>query len=159
MFQNEKFNSKLTLSWKKHHEVLWGTCGFHHLVGGFKHYLMVTPSWGNDLIWRAYSSIRLKPHVFNWKREDDGWNLARWSKKEQDTQGLNRDTPENYFPWNEHWPLKMDPWKRRFRLETSISRGELFVLGSVTKMKYGDGLSEKLWKASFSGFVCVDFWG
>ena len=33
---------------KKHHYI--GTCGFHHLVGGFKHYLMVTPSWGNDPI-------------------------------------------------------------------------------------------------------------
>ncbi len=31
------------------------------------------------------------------------------------------------------YPLKIDPWKRRFLLETVVFRGQLFVLGSVGK--------------------------
>ncbi len=33
------------------------------------------------------------------------------------------------------YPLKMDPWKRRFLLETIIFRGELLVSGRVTWIK------------------------
>ena len=32
--------------------------------------------------------------------------------------------------------LKIDPWKRRFLLETIVFRGELLVLGSVTRPTY-----------------------
>ena len=48
--------------------------------------------------------------------------LASWRMNELPSRSLT-------------WPLKRDPWKRRFLLETTIFRGELLVLGSVLPRK------------------------
>lgn len=70
MFQKEQFKSKLPLSWKNIRRYLWFSSSswwFQTLL-----YLMVTDSWGNGPISRAYPFIRLKPPVF-FKLEEGRW--------------------------------------------------------------------------------------
>ena len=51
------------------------------------------------------------------------------------------------------YPLKIDPWKRRFLLETIIFRGELLVSGRVWQSLFGDD-PQNQW--SFIGLILGD---
>ncbi len=50
---------------------------------------------------------------------------------------LTAKLPLNTLPETNSSPLKIDPWKRRFLLETTIFRGELLVLGGVVFKSHG----------------------
>ena len=54
------------------------------------------------------------------------------------------------LPETNNPPLKIDPWKRRFLLETIIFRGELLVLGRVTGISFPGHLNWKQPGVAFS---------
>ena len=62
-------------------------------------------------------------------------------------------------PPKQTWNLKMDPWKRRFLLETIISRFQPLILGGVSSTKFHD--SRHLFRVTFfdrmiHGITCCD---
>ena len=50
-------------------------CAQHScLGGGFKYFIFLPPTWGNDPIWQAYFSIGLKPPTRCWMADRATWH-------------------------------------------------------------------------------------